>query len=197
MSPYIHHLKDGGFGPKAITQTGVEALLVDQASPERGTVADFLSIPFITICSAVVLNREDSVPPFVTNWGYNPAWWALLRNRVGYQLLSRIGKPIREVIAKYRREWKLPPHSSPNEGYSQLAQISQQPAELEFPRQQLPQWFHFTGPYHSAIGRETLAFPFALSLQAAIQRAGGVSRAADIIEQVVTTGKPVLANTNP
>jgi len=37
----------------------------------------------------------------------------------------------------------------------------------------------------------------ALRLQAAIQRAGGVSRAADIIEQVVTTGKPVLANTNP
>jgi zeaxanthin glucosyltransferase len=33
----------------------------------------------------------------------------------------------------------------------------------------------------------------ALQLQAAIQQSGGVSKAADIIEQVVSTGKPVLA----
>jgi zeaxanthin glucosyltransferase len=33
----------------------------------------------------------------------------------------------------------------------------------------------------------------ALMLQEAIRRAGGVSRAADIIEQVVFTGKPVLS----
>jgi UDP:flavonoid glycosyltransferase YjiC (YdhE family) len=32
-------------------------------------------------------------------------------------------------------------------------------------------------------------------LQEAIRRAGGVSRAADIIEQAVSTGKPVLAQT--
>jgi MGT family glycosyltransferase len=33
----------------------------------------------------------------------------------------------------------------------------------------------------------------ALRLQAAIRQAGGVSRAADIIEQAISTGKPVLA----
>jgi MGT family glycosyltransferase len=33
----------------------------------------------------------------------------------------------------------------------------------------------------------------ALRLQEAIRRAGGVSRAADIVEQVVSTGKPVLS----
>jgi UDP:flavonoid glycosyltransferase YjiC (YdhE family) len=33
----------------------------------------------------------------------------------------------------------------------------------------------------------------ALRLQAAIRRAGGVSRAIDIVEQAVSTGKPVLA----
>jgi UDP:flavonoid glycosyltransferase YjiC (YdhE family) len=35
----------------------------------------------------------------------------------------------------------------------------------------------------------------ALRLQAAIQQAGGVTRATDIVEQVVSTGKPVLAQT--
>jgi zeaxanthin glucosyltransferase len=35
----------------------------------------------------------------------------------------------------------------------------------------------------------------AVKLQAAIRRAGGVSRAADIVEQVAQTGQPVLAQT--
>ncbi|MEH2236427.1 glycosyltransferase [Nostoc sp.] len=160
----INLLKDGADtmlrdAPPAIKEAGVEALLVDQVTPEGGTVAEFLGLPFITVCSAVILNREESVPPIITSWSYNRAWWAQLRNRVGYGLLDRIAKPIREVIADYRREWKLPPHFSANEDYSPLAQISQQPAQLEFPRQYLPQWFHFTGPYHSPTGREIPDFP--------------------------------------
>jgi zeaxanthin glucosyltransferase len=146
--------------PIAMKQAGVEALLVDQVSPQGGTVADFLGIPFITICSAVVLNRDESVPPHFTNWNYNPSWWGRLRNQIGYQMLKRIAKPIAEVINEYRQEWKLPMYSNPNQGYSQLAQISQQPAELEFPREKLPQWFHFTGPYHSLVGREISGFPY-------------------------------------
>jgi hypothetical protein len=50
----------------------------------------------------------------------------------------------------------LPPHSHPNDAYSQLAQISQQPAEFEFPRQHLPQCFHFTGPYHNQASAASL-----------------------------------------
>ena len=44
--------------------------------------------------------------------------------------------------------------------YSQLAQISQQPAELEFPRENLPKCFHFTGPYHYSGTREPVSFPW-------------------------------------
>jgi zeaxanthin glucosyltransferase len=146
--------------PSAVKQLGVEALLVDQVSPEGGSVAEFLGIPFITVCSAVVLNREPSVPPYFKTWGYNPAWWARLRNRAGYTLLSRTVKPITEVINQYRQEWKLPPQLTSNDRYSQLAQISQQPAQLEFPRENLPQCFHFTGPYHSLTGREVPDFPY-------------------------------------
>ncbi|MBE9004729.1 glycosyltransferase [Fortiea sp. LEGE XX443] len=146
--------------PTAIKSTGVEALLIDQVTGEGGAIADVLGLPYITICSAVVLNREDSVPPFMTNWDYNPTWWAKLRNKVGYQLLDRIGKPITEVINEYCRDNNLPTYSEPNKRYSSLAQISQQPAELEFPRQNLPQCFHFTGPYHSSVGRDAADFPF-------------------------------------
>jgi UDP:flavonoid glycosyltransferase YjiC (YdhE family) len=66
--------------PAAIKAAGVEVLLVDQTSRGGGTVAEFLGIPFITICSAVVLNGELGVPPFNTHWNYHSARWAHLRN---------------------------------------------------------------------------------------------------------------------
>lgn len=146
--------------PAAIKAAGIEALLVDQVSLAGGTIAEKLGIPFITVCSAVVLNREPGVPPFNTSWQYSQAWWARLRNQLGYKILDRIAKPMRELIADYRQQWNLPQHSHPNQNYSLLAQISQQPAELEFPREQLPQWFHFTGPYHNCASREPTPFPW-------------------------------------
>ena len=146
--------------PAVIKEAGIEALLVDQVTPEGGSLADGLGIPFITICSAVVLNQEENIPPYITTWGYNPTWSGRLRNRIGYKLLRSIIKPITEVINQHRQELNLRPHANYNERYSQLAQISQQPAELEFPRQNLPPHFHFTGPYHSSTGREVPAFPF-------------------------------------
>ncbi|AFY87299.1 glycosyltransferase [Chroococcidiopsis thermalis] len=146
--------------PDLLQASNVEALLVNQGSREGGTVADFLGIPFVTVCSAVVLNREPSVPPFNTLWQYSPAWWARLRNRAGYALLNRVARPTRTVIQEYRREWKLPLHAHPNDAYSRLAQISQAPAEFEFPREKLPSWFHFTGSYHSSASREPVPFPY-------------------------------------
>ena len=146
--------------PQVLRDIGVEALLVDQSVLEGGTVAEFLGIPFVTICSAVVLHRDPQVPPFNTPWQYSPTKWGRLRNRLGYQILSRVSQPIREVIVDYRQQWNLSPLTHPNEAYSPLAQISHQPAELEFPRQNLPQWFHFTGPYHYSSLREPVAFPW-------------------------------------
>jgi zeaxanthin glucosyltransferase len=107
-----------------------------------------------------MLNQEASIPPIIANWSYNPAWWAQLCNQFGNTLMWRIGQSILEVVTEYRREWKLPPHFHPNDAFSQLAQICQQPAEFEFPRQHLPQCFHFNGPYHDPTSRESTPFPF-------------------------------------
>lgn len=146
--------------PTVIKEIGVEALLVDQVSSEGGTVAEYLDIPFVTICSAIALNREESVPPYITNWRYSPGLWGRWRNRLGYKVLARVTKPITAVIEAYRQEWSLPVLANPNARYSQLAQISQQLAELEFPRKELPPCFHFTGPYHTSVGREVPDFPY-------------------------------------
>ncbi|MFN7853684.1 MAG: glycosyltransferase, partial [Dolichospermum sp.] len=75
-------------------------------------------------------------------------------------LLNRAGKPIRDVINEYRSEWNLQPILNPNDYYSKLAQLCQQPSEFEFPRQNLPNCFHFTGPYNNISSREPTPFPF-------------------------------------
>jgi MGT family glycosyltransferase len=146
--------------PAAIREAGVEALLVDQVIPVRGTLAEFLDIPWIEVCCALSENPDDTIPPFFTTWSYNPALWARLRNRAAFLVFSRVVKPIEEVNQQYRRQWKLPLHSSSNERFSPLAIVSQQPAEFEFPRQTLPDYFHFTGPYHDSTGRVPVDFPY-------------------------------------
>jgi zeaxanthin glucosyltransferase len=146
--------------PQAISAAGVEVLLVDQTSSGGGTVADFLNLPFITVCCALMLNLEIGIPPFNTTWSYSPAWWAKLRNRFSYQLLARIAQPIVKTVADRRQQWQLPPHIHPNDPFSKLAQICQQPPEFEFPRQHLSPSFHFTGPYSRPDSREPACFPF-------------------------------------
>jgi len=146
--------------PGAIKEAGIDVLLVDQTSPAGGTVAEYLDIPFVSVSSALMINRDLSVPPFNTPWSYSSAWWSQLRNKAGYELLSRVGKPIKAVVDEYRQKWRLPSQSDFNEYYSQLAQLSQQPAEFEFKRENLPQCFHFTGPYQNPNTREPISFPF-------------------------------------
>ncbi|MEA5500836.1 hypothetical protein VB834_02580 [Limnoraphis robusta Tam1] len=124
--------------PTAMKKAGVEAVLVNQGAVEGGTVADILNLPYVTVCSAVVLNREPSVPPFNTCWNYSPSIWAELRNRMGYAILNRVSQPIRDVINEVRKQQNLPLYTHPNEAYSKLAQISQAPADFEFPRKKLP-----------------------------------------------------------
>lgn len=148
------------YAPEIIQSEGIKALLVDQCSPVGGTIADFLNIPFISLCNALPLNREIGIPPVFTTWQYQTGWRAKLRNQIGYILADRLTKPIRRLMAEYRQKWDLRPHTGPSDIHSKLAQLSHQPAEFEFPRANLPPHFHFTGPYHSEIGREVVPFPW-------------------------------------
>jgi zeaxanthin glucosyltransferase len=148
--------------PKALREAGVEALLVDQFIVEGETIAEFLQIPFITVCNALPVNAEDDIPPFFTDWRYNPAWWARLRNRCAYLLMKPLTKPITQILDTYRQKWSLPLYSQTpdKDTFSQLAQLSQLPKEFDFPRQSLPKCFHFTGPYQDSTGREPIPFPY-------------------------------------
>jgi MGT family glycosyltransferase len=145
--------------PRAIRDAGVDVLLVDQTEPAGGSVAEHLEMPFVTVCNALALNREPDVPPPFSPWNYRKSAWARMRNRVGYAVSDVILAPVSRVLADYRRRWKLPAHSSAEDSYSQIAQISQQPAEFDFPRRLLPSCFHYVGPLRSP-ERHKVDFPW-------------------------------------
>jgi UDP:flavonoid glycosyltransferase YjiC (YdhE family) len=145
--------------PEALKVAGVEALLVDHVMPGAGTIADLLNLPFITVCNALLIDREPAVPPYFTGWSYSKAWWARLRNQMGKFFLDRVGQPIWDVVVQQRQQWKLPPYDRREDADSQLAQICQLPAEYDFPRVNLPQCFHYTGPFRKS-SLQSVPFPF-------------------------------------
>ncbi len=146
--------------PGVIREEGIELLLIDQTSFGGSTIAQHLDLPFISVCCALMLNRDPNVPPINTTWPYAPTPWARLRNQAGNTLVTVATRSVTALIAQARQQWNLPPLDHPNDAYSQLAQLCQQPPGFEFPRQSLPPCFHFTGPYSNPASREPVAFPF-------------------------------------
>ena len=140
--------------PNAIRAARIDALLVDQAEPAGGSVADYLGIPFVTVCNALALNRDPYVPPPFTPWKFRRTSWARIRNSAGYAISDGILSPVLNVLNRYRKAWCLSVLKTPEDSCSKLAQISQQPPVLDFPRQYLPANFHYVGPLRDTSPRK-------------------------------------------
>ena len=145
--------------PYAIREANMDALLVDQTEPAGGAVAEHLQIPFVTICNALALNRELSVPPSFAAWGYGQEPWTRARNWIGYVASDWLMRPVFRTLRRYRDRWNLRPLNNPDDSFSRILQISQQPAELDFPRKNLPEHFHYVGPLRSPSG-QVISFPW-------------------------------------
>ena len=133
--------------PAALRAIGASAVLVDQAEPAGGSVAEMMGLPFITISNALALNREPRVPPGYLPWSYRTDRWGLLRNKAGNALANLLIARLVAMINGYRHAWGLPSGRSDDDFLSPLAQISQQPVGFDFPRRSLPACFHYTGPF--------------------------------------------------
>jgi len=92
--------------PQAIRQAKIDVLIIDQISSSMATVADYLGLPFITVCNAMLINREPAVPPYSTYWAYSTTPWARLRNRCGNALVDFLTRDLWQVIVEQRRALK-------------------------------------------------------------------------------------------
>lgn len=146
--------------PAALYNANIEALLIDQSMIEGRTIAEIASIPFITICNALLLDPDPNVPSALSFLDYDNSWLGTIRNELSHSFFGFLGSSIGKMIEDFRRQSNLPLATSPNFNNlvnSNLAIISQQPLEFDFPRNQIPPNLHFVGLFadHS-VSRESI-----------------------------------------
>jgi zeaxanthin glucosyltransferase len=146
-------------GPEAVRAAGVDALLVDQNSPAAASVAQYLDLPFLSMCTSLPLNREPYIPPTFTGWQYSDSSFAFVRNALGNSIASYFVRPIHETVNAWRERWKLKPLRTPDDSFSPRAQIAQMPREFDFPRQHLSGSFHYLGPWFDS-SHDAVPFPY-------------------------------------
>ena len=146
--------------PAQMQEDGVDVVLVDQVCREGGTIAQQIGRPHVIVCNALMLNFEPDIPPFCTTWRFRPSAWRRLRNRAFDKLLHRIAKPLRAPINEHREKLGLPLLAGYVDAKPPAVEISQVPAEFDFPRKHLHNNFHYTGPAIDESVRASDHFPF-------------------------------------
>ncbi|MEM9149284.1 MAG: nucleotide disphospho-sugar-binding domain-containing protein [Cyanobacteria bacterium P01_F01_bin.3] len=131
---------------EAVAKADIDLLLIDQVTAAGGTIADYLELPFVSVCNALPLNQEPGIPPYFTHTRYQNSWQQKLSNQAAHKIFNTLTRPVWQLVASQRQQWHLSPYLNRNDAYSQLAQICQIPAALDFPREDLPPWFHYVGP---------------------------------------------------
>jgi len=146
--------------PNAIRSQGIDAVIVDQAEPAGGSVADHLGLPFVTAILTLPLSGHSGFPFFgfrtESEWGGDARGLSV----TGNSRLRLIQLRILALINRQRARWGLQPKAGLNSCDSQLAQIAQVPAGFDLPACKLPSYFHYTGPFFDAGGRREINFPW-------------------------------------
>ncbi|HEY5705912.1 MAG TPA: nucleotide disphospho-sugar-binding domain-containing protein [Terrimicrobiaceae bacterium] len=146
--------------PGVITGAEIDALLVDQVTPAGNAVAEILRLPFVTVCNALALDPDPALPPAVTPWRYRQGRIWRVRNAFGDAVFRWIAKPIMNDINARRLRHGLPRLTETFSESASLAQIAQQPAFFDYPRERLPASFHYTGPWHAIDRGDAVEFPW-------------------------------------
>jgi MGT family glycosyltransferase len=133
--------------PSAMQKEKVDVVLTDQNEPAAATVAEYLGLPFASICTSLPINREAEIPPSFTGWNYGTGVLSKVRNKLGYKVSDYLIRDLHDTLNEYRKRWGLRRLGCPDESFSPIAQIAQMPAEFDFPRRALPAAFHYTGPW--------------------------------------------------
>lgn len=137
--------------PAALREERIDALLCDQQEAAGGLVAEALGLPFISIACALPVNREDeTVPLSVLPYAYERGSEAVKRYARGARRHDWTIQPLRKEIRRQSTALGLSARDGLHECLSSLAQISQTVLEFDFPRPNLPPWFHEVGPLRRA-----------------------------------------------
>ena len=132
--------------PDLLRGAGLDLLIVDQVHYAGATLAEHVGIPFVSLANALLVNREDVIPPPVMLWPFSSSAAAVERNRKGWAGVDQAYAHLLPVVNEQRSAWGLPAYTNLLEdSFSPLLQICQQPPVCEFPRPQAPPGLHLVG----------------------------------------------------
>ena len=135
--------------PDRLRELGVDAVIADQMEPGAALVAEHLGLPFVTTATGLPINREPGVPPPYVAWGYDPSARGRRWNEGGYRISDLLMRRVGNVIEAHSRRFGLEPRRLADQCFSPRAQVSQAVAGIDFPRTELPDSFHYLGPFRS------------------------------------------------
>ncbi len=141
-----------------IEKARLDLWVVDHMDYAASTLAACMRAPFVSVIVGLMRHHEDGVPGFSGEL-YTDDPVVLERDRRFNEAMLAASKPFRDFIGAYRLKAGMGPFSF-DSLWSGLAQITQQPAEFEFPRRKLPACFHFTGPFARRSDRPPTPFPW-------------------------------------
>ncbi len=135
--------------PENIKKENIDFFVCDQLEPAVALVADYLEIPFVTMCNAMAIVMDLTYPPFFTSWDYKITKFRLSITKGFYQVAGFILRRDTRVLEKWRKEWGMPERHDMVRYFthSKLATFSQQTKSLEFPLVEINQDWHYCGPF--------------------------------------------------
>jgi zeaxanthin glucosyltransferase len=133
--------------PAVLRDIGADAVVADQLEAAGGLVAEHLRLPFVTIASALPINREPLVPPPYLDWPFDPSAKGAERNRGGYRISDLLMRRIGRTVEREALRLGLPPRRRLEDCFSLSLQLAQAVPGIDFPRRELPANFHYCGPF--------------------------------------------------
>jgi zeaxanthin glucosyltransferase len=138
--------------PVVLREMGADAVVADQLEAAGGLVAEHLRLPFVTVASALPINREPLVPPPYLDWPYDPSEKGLKRNRGGYRIADLLMRRVGRTVEHEALRLGLSGKRRLEDCFSPTLQLAQAVPGIDFPRRELPENFHYCGPFRQLSG---------------------------------------------
>lgn len=146
--------------PDALTQAGIDALIIDEIVLSGPTLAQVLHLPYFVVSTSVPHNFGWTVPYWLPGCNYRTTYCSRLQNVLLQVSALRMRGPIRWKLDDYRQQAGLGPIREIQKVFPELAHITQLPRCLDFPRSKLPGNFYYTGPFVDEAARPPVEFPW-------------------------------------
>jgi zeaxanthin glucosyltransferase len=147
--------------PKTLMETGVQAMVIDNAYFLAQLAPMSLNLPFVQICNALHRDPSGVTPLCWFSWSHEITPEARARNADGLKQANRLFSGVLSRAQAYEEKLGLKiDWNDLSSTSSRLAVITQTPAVFDFPGIPWPVTFHYAGPFQDNKGREPIPFPW-------------------------------------